>query len=137
MALADDRPYGPAGTVGAANTEGGDRIARRMRTGTAGVVGYQPDVTFPFGGWKASGLGTELGPVGPSPRRTSLQSDQSVRSGCPDRSAAVRDSRPTTEGACPSTSRGSTVTASRVSRRYGKPSRRTSGTGESWAPPWR
>ncbi|MFF4703100.1 aldehyde dehydrogenase [Streptomyces sp. NPDC001288] len=62
VALANDSPYGLAGTVWTADTDRGDRIARRMRTGTVGVNGYQPDVASPFGGWKASGLGTELGP---------------------------------------------------------------------------
>ncbi|MFI6359022.1 aldehyde dehydrogenase family protein [Streptomyces sp. NPDC050743] len=35
---------------------------RRVRTGTVGLNGYLPDLTSPYGGRKASELGSELGP---------------------------------------------------------------------------
>ena len=39
-------------------------VAKRVRSGTAGINHYLPDPTAPFGGVKASGLGRELGPEG-------------------------------------------------------------------------
>ncbi|MET8954224.1 aldehyde dehydrogenase [Streptomyces sp. NPDC004393] len=62
--LADATAYGLAGTVWTTDLDRGARVARRMRTGTVGLNGYLPDVTSPYGGWKASGLGRELGPEG-------------------------------------------------------------------------
>ncbi|MEU3183379.1 aldehyde dehydrogenase [Streptomyces sp. NPDC006923] len=62
--LANDSAYGLAGTVWSADTDHGDRVARRIRTGTVGLNGYLPDLTSPYGGRKASGLGREMGPEG-------------------------------------------------------------------------
>jgi betaine-aldehyde dehydrogenase len=39
-------------------------VARRVRTGTYCVNGYILDFAAPFGGYKDSGLGRELGPEG-------------------------------------------------------------------------
>ncbi|MFF7215921.1 hypothetical protein ACFZAU_36195 [Streptomyces sp. NPDC008238] len=35
-----------------------------MRSGTVGINGYVPDLASPYGGVKAGGLGSELGPEG-------------------------------------------------------------------------
>jgi betaine-aldehyde dehydrogenase len=40
------------------------RIARRVRTGTFTVNGCVLDFATPFGGYKESGVGRELGPEG-------------------------------------------------------------------------
>ena len=42
----------------------GLEIARRIRTGTYTVNGFAMEFSAPFGGFKASGLGRELGPEG-------------------------------------------------------------------------
>jgi aldehyde dehydrogenase (NAD+) len=39
-------------------------IARRIRAGTYGVNTYAVELCAPFGGYKASGVGRELGPEG-------------------------------------------------------------------------
>ena len=39
-------------------------IARRVRTGTYTVNGFTMDFSAPFGGFKCSGIGRELGPEG-------------------------------------------------------------------------
>ncbi|MGW2053794.1 aldehyde dehydrogenase [Streptomyces sp. NPDC001840] len=62
--LANDSAYGLAGTVWTSDLDRGARVARRIRTGTVGLNGYVPDLTSPYGGRKASGLGRELGPEG-------------------------------------------------------------------------
>ncbi|MER5513763.1 aldehyde dehydrogenase [Streptomyces sp. NPDC002763] len=71
--LANESAYGLAGTVWTTDLEHGAQVARRFRTGTVGLNGYLPDLSSPYGGWKASGLGTELGPEG-------LQAYQQVQS---------------------------------------------------------
>jgi betaine-aldehyde dehydrogenase len=62
--IANDSDYGLAGTVWTADTDHGMQIARRVRTGTYGVNMYMIDTCAPFGGYKASGIGRELGPEG-------------------------------------------------------------------------
>ncbi|MFI6253609.1 aldehyde dehydrogenase [Streptomyces sp. NPDC051016] len=62
--LANASDYGLAGTVWTSDLDHGTRVARRIRTGTVGLNGYLPDLTSPYGGRKASGLGSELGPEG-------------------------------------------------------------------------
>ncbi|WP_066952467.1 aldehyde dehydrogenase [Streptomyces lushanensis] len=62
--IANDSPYGLASTVWTTDPDRGDRVARRIRTGTSGINGYLPDITSPYGGRKDSGLGRELGPEG-------------------------------------------------------------------------
>jgi acyl-CoA reductase-like NAD-dependent aldehyde dehydrogenase len=39
-------------------------VARRIRTGSIGINRFRPDPAMPFGGFKSSGLGRELGPEG-------------------------------------------------------------------------
>jgi betaine-aldehyde dehydrogenase len=62
--IANDSDYGLAGTVWTADVDHGIEIARQVRTGTYGVNLYNIDATSPFGGYKSSGLGRELGPEG-------------------------------------------------------------------------
>jgi betaine-aldehyde dehydrogenase len=62
--IANDSDYGLAGTVWTADAERGMEIARRVRTGTYGVNLYMIETCAPFGGYKASGIGRELGPEG-------------------------------------------------------------------------
>jgi aldehyde dehydrogenase (NAD+) len=62
--IANDSDYGLAGTVWTADTDHGMDIARQVRTGTYGVNMYMIESTAPFGGYKASGVGRELGPEG-------------------------------------------------------------------------
>ncbi|MCG5214524.1 aldehyde dehydrogenase [Streptosporangium sp. KLBMP 9127] len=63
--IANDSDYGLSGTVWTADTERGMDIARQVRTGTYGVnVMNTMEPSAPFGGYKASGLGRELGPEG-------------------------------------------------------------------------
>ena len=65
LRLANDSPYGLSGSVWSGDRDRAMAVARRMRTGTVGVNGgvwYSPDV--PFGGYKQSGLGREMGVAG-------------------------------------------------------------------------
>jgi betaine-aldehyde dehydrogenase len=62
--IANDSDYGLAGTVWTADAERGMQVARRVRTGTYGVNLYMIETCAPFGGYKASGIGRELGPEG-------------------------------------------------------------------------
>ncbi|MEV7344472.1 aldehyde dehydrogenase [Streptomyces sp. NPDC093544] len=64
VALANDSSYGLAGTVWTSDPQRGAAVANRIDTGTIGVNGYRMDITSPYGGNKASGLGRELGPEG-------------------------------------------------------------------------
>ncbi len=62
--LANDSDYGLAGAVWAADTEAGVAVARRLRTGQVDVNGADFNVRAPFGGFKKSGYGRELGAFG-------------------------------------------------------------------------
>jgi betaine-aldehyde dehydrogenase len=62
--IANDSDYGLAGTVWTADTEHGMDVARQVRTGTYGINCYMLGSNTPFGGYKASGIGRELGPEG-------------------------------------------------------------------------
>jgi aldehyde dehydrogenase (NAD+) len=62
--IANDSDYGLGGTVWTSDPERGAAVARQVHTGTIGVNRYLPDPVAPFGGVKASGLGSELGPEG-------------------------------------------------------------------------
>ncbi len=64
VAIANDSSYGLSGTVWTADVERGIDIARQVRTGTYSVNGFGMDFKSPFGGFKQSGLGRELGPEG-------------------------------------------------------------------------
>lgn len=63
--IANDSPYGLSGAVYSADRDRAMRAARAVRTGTMSVNGgmwYSADV--PFGGYKASGIGREMGVAG-------------------------------------------------------------------------
>jgi aldehyde dehydrogenase (NAD+) len=63
--IANDSPYGLSGTVFSADEERAAGIAARMRVGTVNVNGgvwYSADM--PFGGYKQSGIGREMGLAG-------------------------------------------------------------------------
>ncbi|MEI8159772.1 MAG: aldehyde dehydrogenase family protein [Actinomycetes bacterium] len=62
--IANDSPYGLAGAVYAANQETGIAIARRIRTGQVTVNNGRFNPNAPFGGYKQSGIGRELGEFG-------------------------------------------------------------------------
>jgi aldehyde dehydrogenase (NAD+) len=63
--IANDSDYGLSGAVYGADVQQAQAIAARLRTGTVGVNGglwYGADV--PFGGFKQSGIGREMGVAG-------------------------------------------------------------------------
>src|SRR5207244_3727801 len=62
--IANDSEYGLAGSVWSQDNDRAVAIARRMRTGTCAVNMYTMDFFAPFGGYKNSGIGRELGPEG-------------------------------------------------------------------------
>jgi acyl-CoA reductase-like NAD-dependent aldehyde dehydrogenase len=63
--IANDSPYGLAGGVWSADASRALRVARQMRTGSIAINGsYPPFPLVPFGGFKESGLGRELGTEG-------------------------------------------------------------------------
>ncbi|GHH73535.1 aldehyde dehydrogenase [Streptomyces sulfonofaciens] len=62
--IANDSPYGLGGGVWTSDEERGLAIARQVRTGTFSVNGAPHSLEGPFGGYKASGIGREFGPVG-------------------------------------------------------------------------
>ncbi|MFM8861516.1 MAG: aldehyde dehydrogenase, partial [Acidimicrobiia bacterium] len=65
IAMANDNDYGLAGACYTADLAKGLDVARRVRTGTFGVNTAQGmDFNGPFGGFKSSGIGRELGPEG-------------------------------------------------------------------------
>ncbi|MEW5811152.1 MAG: aldehyde dehydrogenase [Actinomycetota bacterium] len=63
--IANDSPYGLSGTVFSGDEERAAGVAARMRVGTVNVNGgvwYSADM--PFGGYKQSGIGREMGIAG-------------------------------------------------------------------------
>ena len=63
--IANDSPYGLSGTVFSGDDERAQRVAARLRVGTVNVNGgvwYSADM--PFGGYKQSGIGREMGLAG-------------------------------------------------------------------------
>ena len=64
VAIANDSEFGLAATVFGADVERAAAVAERLETGTIGINHYGSSAAAPFGGVKASGLGTELGPEG-------------------------------------------------------------------------
>jgi aldehyde dehydrogenase (NAD+) len=65
VAIANDSVYGLSGAVISGDIERARGVAKRVRTGTIGVNGglfYSPDV--PFGGYRQSGIGREMGVAG-------------------------------------------------------------------------
>src|SRR5216684_390946 len=64
VAIANDTIYGLAGGVWSGDSERAMRVARRMRTGQVDVNGGRYNPLAPFGGYKQSGVGRELGVLG-------------------------------------------------------------------------
>jgi acyl-CoA reductase-like NAD-dependent aldehyde dehydrogenase len=64
VAIANDSPYGLAGAVFSADKDKAIAIAKRMRTGQVEVNGGAFNPNAPFGGYKQSGIGRELGEYG-------------------------------------------------------------------------
>jgi acyl-CoA reductase-like NAD-dependent aldehyde dehydrogenase len=61
VALANDSEYGLSGGVWSGDDERAMRVARRLRTGQVSINGGLFNVSAPFGGYKLSGNGRELG----------------------------------------------------------------------------
>jgi betaine-aldehyde dehydrogenase len=62
--IANDSPYGLGGAVFTEDPKRAFKAARSVRTGTFGLNNFALDFGAPFGGFKASGLGREMGPEG-------------------------------------------------------------------------
>jgi betaine-aldehyde dehydrogenase len=62
--IANDSDYGLSGTVWSADSNRALEIAKQVRTGTLSINGFMLDFSCPFGGFKSSGMGRELGPEG-------------------------------------------------------------------------
>jgi betaine-aldehyde dehydrogenase len=63
--IANDSDYGLSGSVWTADRDRGVGVAKRVRTGTYAVnSGMTIDLKNPFGGFKSSGIGREIGPEG-------------------------------------------------------------------------
>ncbi|MFG6196123.1 aldehyde dehydrogenase family protein [Nonomuraea sp. JJY05] len=64
VAIANDTKYGLAGAVWAATEDRAVAVARRLRTGQVAINGGRFNPLAPFGGYKQSGVGRELGEQG-------------------------------------------------------------------------
>jgi betaine-aldehyde dehydrogenase len=62
--IANDSDYGLSGSVWSADNGAALDVARQIRTGTYTVNGFMLEFSCPFGGFKQSGVGRELGPEG-------------------------------------------------------------------------
>jgi aldehyde dehydrogenase (NAD+) len=62
--IANDSDFGLSGSVFTADVAAGIDVARRVRTGTYTVNAFALEFAAPFGGFKQSGVGRELGPEG-------------------------------------------------------------------------
>jgi acyl-CoA reductase-like NAD-dependent aldehyde dehydrogenase len=62
--IANGTPYGLAGAVWAGSDEKAMQVARRLRTGQVDINGGTFNLFAPFGGYKQSGHGREMGPWG-------------------------------------------------------------------------
>jgi len=64
LRIANDSIYGLAGGVWSGDAEKAKAFARKMKTGQIDINGGSFNVAAPFGGFKQSGVGRELGPFG-------------------------------------------------------------------------
>lgn len=65
IALANDSPYGLAGAVFTSDGAKAQRVVRRLRAGITWINTYHPTYNeAPWGGYKQSGIGRELGTYG-------------------------------------------------------------------------
>jgi len=62
--IANDSIYGLSGSVWSADSNRATEVAKRIQTGTISVNGFILDFSCPFGGFKSSGMGRELGREG-------------------------------------------------------------------------
>jgi aldehyde dehydrogenase (NAD+) len=67
VTIANDSPYGLHGAVYSADRDRAIAVARRLRTGMVGINGGGFDAVAPWGGYKRSGVGRELGKFGLEP----------------------------------------------------------------------
>jgi acyl-CoA reductase-like NAD-dependent aldehyde dehydrogenase len=67
ITIANDTEFGLSGGVFTHDTDRAYAVGRRIRTGTFTQNGREFDLTNPFGGFKKSGVGRELGPEGLEP----------------------------------------------------------------------
>jgi aldehyde dehydrogenase (NAD+) len=63
VSIANDSPYGLSGGVWAGTQERALDVAKQLRTGQVDVNGGRFNVLAPFGGYKKSGIGREIGPL--------------------------------------------------------------------------
>jgi aldehyde dehydrogenase (NAD+) len=63
VSIANDSPYGLAGGVWSGTEERALTVAKRLRTGQVDVNGGRFNPLAPFGGYKKSGIGREIGPL--------------------------------------------------------------------------
>jgi aldehyde dehydrogenase (NAD+)/betaine-aldehyde dehydrogenase len=61
--IANDSIYGLAGGVWSATKERALSVARQLRTGQVDINGGRFNALAPFGGYKKSGVGREIGPL--------------------------------------------------------------------------
>jgi len=64
VAIANDTPYGLAAAVWSGDPARAERVARRLRAGQVDINGGAFNLLAPFGGFKQSGYGRELGAYG-------------------------------------------------------------------------
>jgi acyl-CoA reductase-like NAD-dependent aldehyde dehydrogenase len=64
VAVANDSQYGLSGAVWSADVERAESVARAIRTGRVSINGAPYNPFAPFGGYKSSGVGRELGRYG-------------------------------------------------------------------------
>jgi acyl-CoA reductase-like NAD-dependent aldehyde dehydrogenase len=62
--IANDTPYGLAGAVWSGDQDSAMQVARQLRTGQVDINGGEFNMLAPFGGYKQSGYGRELGKYG-------------------------------------------------------------------------
>jgi betaine-aldehyde dehydrogenase len=68
VSIANDTDYGLCGSVWTADVDHGAAVAAKVRTGTVAINSSMIlDFNGPFGGFKQSGMGRELGPEGIEP----------------------------------------------------------------------
>ncbi|MFD1211991.1 aldehyde dehydrogenase [Arthrobacter sp. GCM10027362] len=64
VAIANDSVYGLSGSVWTGDPARGLEVARQLRTGMVSINGSPQAFGSPFGGFKQSGIGREMGPEG-------------------------------------------------------------------------